>query len=211
MNLVLFGAPGSGKGTPGRAAQGPVVAPSIISTGDLLRDAVARKTELGKKVKASWPPGELVSDDIVLELIRDAIAAVGRRPEPEGMAARRLIRGRSGRRTGSGRAARGHSGRSIDAIVVLDVDKDAVVRALVGDAGSCRSARPSTRDEPAPTAWKVSATIAAGAGPPEGRPAGDDSRTGWMFTKNRRGRFWRNIAVAMSGCTSRRQPCRSTT
>lgn len=68
-NLILLGAPGSGKGT--QAAK--LVKEkkyTHISTGNLLRDEIAKKTELGNKVKSVMDAGQLVSDDLVVELLK---------------------------------------------------------------------------------------------------------------------------------------------
>ncbi|HEY4369897.1 MAG TPA: adenylate kinase [Steroidobacteraceae bacterium] len=73
MRIVLLGAPGSGKGTQAQRLQARHGVPQV-SSGDLLRDAVARGTELGKKAKAVMEAGQLVSDDIVLGLIRDRLS-----------------------------------------------------------------------------------------------------------------------------------------
>lgn len=72
MRIVFLGAPGSGKGTQAQrlmADRGIVQ----ISTGDLLRDAVSRGTELGQRAKAAMDAGELVSDEIVLGMIRQRL------------------------------------------------------------------------------------------------------------------------------------------
>jgi adenylate kinase len=70
MRIVLLGAPGSGKGT---QSQLLVKAHGIpqISTGDLLRDAVAQGTELGLRAKAAMDSGKLVDDATVLGMIRE--------------------------------------------------------------------------------------------------------------------------------------------
>jgi adenylate kinase len=68
MNLVIFGPPGSGKGTQAKILQdknGWVQ----LSTGDMLRAAIAAGTELGKKCQAVMAAGELVSDEIVIGII----------------------------------------------------------------------------------------------------------------------------------------------
>ena len=69
LNIVLFGPPGSGKGT-----QSEKIIEKYnlvhISTGDLLREEVAGQTDLGKKAKTIMDSGELVSDDIVIAMIR---------------------------------------------------------------------------------------------------------------------------------------------
>ena len=72
LNIVLFGPPGSGKGTQSEkviAKYGLV----HISTGDLLREEVAAQTELGKQAKEIMEKGELVSDQIVIGMIRNKI------------------------------------------------------------------------------------------------------------------------------------------
>ena len=72
MRIVIMGAPGSGKGT-----QAALIVKELgldhISTGDLLRAAVAAGTELGKKAKEVMDRGELVSDDIVLGLLEERL------------------------------------------------------------------------------------------------------------------------------------------
>jgi adenylate kinase len=72
MRIVLLGAPGSGKGT---QAQRLVARLGIsqISTGDLLRSAVARGTALGLRAKAAMDAGALVADDIVIGIIRERL------------------------------------------------------------------------------------------------------------------------------------------
>jgi adenylate kinase len=73
MRTVLLGAPGSGKGTQGVVLSKKYNIPQI-STGDLLRAAVAAGSELGKKAKSAMDAGALVSDDIVIGLIRERIS-----------------------------------------------------------------------------------------------------------------------------------------
>ncbi|MEM7612840.1 MAG: adenylate kinase [Pseudomonadota bacterium] len=73
MRIVLLGAPGSGKGTQAQRIMADRGIPQI-STGDLLRGAVAAGSELGKAAKAAMDAGELVSDDIVLGMIRERLA-----------------------------------------------------------------------------------------------------------------------------------------
>jgi adenylate kinase len=72
MRIVLLGAPGSGKGTQAQRLQAKYRVPQV-SSGDLLREAVAAGTELGRKAKSVMDSGQLVSDDIVLGLIRDRL------------------------------------------------------------------------------------------------------------------------------------------
>ena len=73
MRIVLLGAPGSGKGTQSQRLMQQEHIPQI-STGDLLRAAVARGTELGRKAKEAMDAGRLVADELVLGLIRERLA-----------------------------------------------------------------------------------------------------------------------------------------
>ncbi len=73
MRLVLLGAPGSGKGTQAKVLKKEYNIPHI-STGDLLRAAVAAKTELGLAAKIVMDKGQLVSDEIVLGMLKDRLA-----------------------------------------------------------------------------------------------------------------------------------------
>ncbi len=70
MNLVLFGPPGAGKGTQAKILQEKRGLPQL-STGEILRAAVAAGSELGKKVEAILAKGELVSDEIVIGIIAE--------------------------------------------------------------------------------------------------------------------------------------------
>jgi len=69
MRIILLGAPGSGKGTQAKKLMDDFGFPQI-STGNLLRLAIAEGTEIGKQAKAIMAAGDLVSDEIVLDLIR---------------------------------------------------------------------------------------------------------------------------------------------
>ena len=72
MNVILFGAPGAGKGTQANFLINEFDL-TQISTGDMLREAVKHKTELGKKVETIMANGDLVSDDIIFSLISDRL------------------------------------------------------------------------------------------------------------------------------------------
>jgi len=126
MRIVLLGAPGSGKGTQAQRLQAKYGVPQV-SSGDLLRDAVARGTELGLKAKSVMDSGQLVSDDIVLGLIRDRL----RRPD----AARGFILDgfpRNIDQANSLNALLKELGQPIDAVLQLDVRKQTLVQRLAG-------------------------------------------------------------------------------
>ena len=72
MNLILLGPPGAGKGTQAQAICSRYNIPQI-STGDMLRSAIAAGSILGQKVKAIMEAGELVSDAVILELVMERL------------------------------------------------------------------------------------------------------------------------------------------
>lgn len=73
MNLILLGAPGAGKGTQAEVISKELNIPTI-STGNMLRAAVKAGTEYGVKAKAAMDAGDLVSDEIVIGILKDRIA-----------------------------------------------------------------------------------------------------------------------------------------
>jgi len=126
LRIVFLGAPGSGKGTQAQwlmAEHGTVQ----LSTGDLLREAVAAGTPLGQRAKTAMDAGELVSDDIVLSMIRDRLsrddAATGFVLDgfPRNLAQARALEGMLA-----------GIGRPLDAAVLIDVDFDLLRKRLTG-------------------------------------------------------------------------------
>ena len=73
MNLILLGAPGAGKGTQAEMLIEQLGIPSI-STGNMLREAMANGSELGKQVKSCMESGSLVSDDVILSIVAERVA-----------------------------------------------------------------------------------------------------------------------------------------
>ena len=73
MKMILLGPPGAGKGTQAEALMKKLDIPAI-STGDILRDAVARKTPIGLKAKAIMDAGELVPDEVIIGIVVDRIS-----------------------------------------------------------------------------------------------------------------------------------------
>jgi adenylate kinase len=126
MRLVLLGAPGSGKGTQAQKLRDEKGIPQV-SSGDLLRDAVARGTELGKRAKAAMDAGELVSDEIVLGLIRERL---GRPDAAKGF----ILDGypRNVAQAGALDALLEELGQPVDAVVLMDVEPKALFKRLTG-------------------------------------------------------------------------------
>jgi adenylate kinase len=120
LNLVLFGPPGSGKGTQAKTLQERRGLPQL-STGDMLRAAIAAGTDLGKKCKAIMDSGDLVPDEIVVGIIAErydqpdcakgAVFDGFPRTIPQAKALDAMLKGR---------------GRKIDLVIELKVD-DAVL------------------------------------------------------------------------------------
>jgi len=131
MRLVLLGAPGSGKGTQAQRMQLRHGVPQV-STGDLLREAVAAGTALGRAAKVVMDAGQLVADDIMLGIIRERLA----RPD----AARGFILDGFPRTIAQadGLATQLEDlGVSLDAVVLLEIGTDILLRRLAGRR-SCR-------------------------------------------------------------------------
>ena len=72
MNLILLGAPGAGKGTQAEILVEKLSIPAI-STGNMLREAMANGTELGKKVKQYMDEGSLVPDELIIGIVADRV------------------------------------------------------------------------------------------------------------------------------------------
>ena len=126
MRIVLLGAPGSGKGTQAQRLRDQKGIPQV-SSGDLLRDAVARGTDLGKRAKAAMDAGELVTDEIVLGLIRERLA----RPDTE---AGFILDGypRNVAQADALDRLLGELGQPIDSVVLMKIDEKALVMRLTG-------------------------------------------------------------------------------
>lgn len=73
MRIILLGAPGAGKGTQAQFLMSKFAIPQI-STGDMLRAAISAGTELGKQAKAVMDAGQLVSDELIIGLVKERIA-----------------------------------------------------------------------------------------------------------------------------------------
>jgi adenylate kinase len=126
MRIVLLGAPGSGKGTQAQRLIERFGLPQI-STGDLLRSAVARGTPYGLQAKAAMDAGQLVSDEVVLGIIRDRLA------EPDALRGyvldgfpRNLVQARALA------AMLKTIGKPLDAVVLIEVPYTEIVKRIAG-------------------------------------------------------------------------------
>ena len=126
MRLILVGAPGSGKGTQAQRMQARHGVPQV-STGDLLREAVAADTELGRAAKTVMDAGHLVDDRTMLGIIRERLARADAKPGFILDGFPRTIVQADGLE-----ALLGEIGQPIDAVVLFDIDPGVLERRLAG-------------------------------------------------------------------------------
>ncbi len=126
MRLVLVGAPGSGKGTQAQRMQARHGVPQV-STGDLLREAVAAGTELGRAAKTVMDAGHLVDDRTMLGIIRERLARPDAKPGFILDGFPRTIVQADGLE-----ALLAEIGQPIDAVVLFDIDPGVLERRLAG-------------------------------------------------------------------------------
>ncbi len=135
LNLILFGPPGAGKGTQAARLQEDFRLP-YVATGDILRAAVRDGTELGMKAKGFMDRGELVPDDLVIDLIVDRISAADAR---DGFILDGFPRTRA--QADALGAAFEQLGRRITAVLLFDVPDDVLVKRISGRRVSVKTGR----------------------------------------------------------------------
>ena len=148
MNIILLGPPGAGKGTQARflvEERGMVQ----LSTGDMLRAAKESGTEMGKIVADVMARGALVTDEIVIGLIREQLETV----KANGF----IFDGfpRTLAQADALNALLAEQGESLDAVIELEVDDDVLVERIVGRAAEAAAAGQPVRADDNAEAMKV--------------------------------------------------------
>jgi adenylate kinase len=142
MIIVLFGKPGAGKGT-----QAPLLAAALgvptLATGDELRAAIRAGTPLGLEAKAYMDRGDLVPDDVILGIIKQAL----REPRTAGGVLFDGVVRTVPQAEGLDKVVK-ELGKKVDAVLVFDIDDDEIVRRLASRTvcESCQT--PYTGREP---------------------------------------------------------------
>lgn len=126
MNLILLGAPGAGKGTQASRIAEDLNIPAI-STGDILRKAVADQTPLGQKAKEYMDKGELVPDNVVIRMVEERLGAPDCR---EGF----LLDGfpRTVVQADALKDVLDKMGKKLDLVLNIDVSEEEIVKRLTG-------------------------------------------------------------------------------
>lgn len=123
LRIVLLGAPGCGKGTQAERLEVSLGVPAI-STGDMLRAAVAAGSELGQRVEGVMASGALVDDDLMADVVRDRLAQ-------DDAAGGFLLDGYPRTAPQAGTLEEILNGRRLDHVVTIDVPDEVLVQRIV--------------------------------------------------------------------------------
>ncbi|WP_275790848.1 adenylate kinase [Pararhizobium gei] len=148
MRLIFLGPPGAGKGTQAKLLTEKYGIPQL-STGDMLRAAVAEQSDVGKRAKAVMDAGHLVSDEIVNEIVSERIDSADcvrgfildgyPRTVPQAIALGKMLEGK---------------GLRLDSVIELKVDEEALVQRIENRVAETLAAGGKVRSDDNPEAFK---------------------------------------------------------
>lgn len=162
MNLILLGAPGAGKGTQAERLTQKLGIPAI-STGNMLREAMRKETETGRKAKHYMDNGLLVPDDVILAIVRDRVS------QPD-CAGGFILDGVP--RTIAQAQSLQELGVRIDHVISIEID-DAVIEARMSGRRVCAACGASYHIAAHPQSRRNLRCVRRNADGPAGRCTGD--------------------------------------
>lgn len=150
MRLILLGAPGTGKGTQATLLKEKYGVPHI-STGEMFREAIEAETEVGMRAKSYIDSGQLVPDEVVVDMVRDCLG------QPNCAATGFIFDGfpRTVEQAERFNAILEERNESIDAVILLSVDEEQIVKRLSGRR-LCQESGRIYNVELAPDEWEHS-------------------------------------------------------